>query len=297
MIIVKLKVSTKLPASYWKQQAIGSIDAYGNPFRIIKLKWNSNVLHKNSEYAKTRGFEDAVIDKNQSTGDFKITYRRNGSITWQKPDGGVGAYWGELPLTQYNIQKLVSHYGDKLWFIVDPDIEAQVKILYEKRIAGMSKAAKTFNENRVMLMHKSDVDVKSDVKFEIPVDNNVIQEKQRSLSVKEIELAKKEALIAQKEKELADKEKALVNAGSALAGYGKNYLIGQTIATLRKHCKELGIEYGTEHKKGDLVEMIMNKQAGGVGSIPSNEISDNDEDQPENENSEGEVDTGETLDS
>lgn len=277
MVIVKLKVSTKLPASYWKNQAIGSIDSYGNPFRLIRLKWNATILHKNSEYAKTRGFEDAVIDQNKTTGDFKITYRRNGSITWQKPDGGVGPYWGEIPLTQYNIQKLVSHYGDKLWFIVDPDIEAQVKILYAKRLEEMPKEAKKFNETRVRMMHTSDVDRDTDAKYEVPVDTKITIEKQRSLSVKEIELAKKAAELEAKEKALAEKEKALVNAGSALTGYGKNYLMDQTIATLRKHCKELAIEFGTEHKKGDLVDMILNKQAGGLGKVV---IEDDDEDTP-----------------
>ena len=284
MIIVKLKVNTKLTAAYYKQKAIGSVDSLGNPFRIIKLKWNSNILHKNAEYAKTRGFEDAVIAKDQTTGDFKITYRRNGSVVWQKPEGGVGAYEAELPATPYNIQKLVSHYGDKLWFIVDPDIEAAVKIEYEKRVAAMSKEAKEFNKNRVHKMHISDVDVKTDVKFEIPVDEKVTQEKTRNLSVKEIELAKKEAELNAKAQALAEKEKALVNAGSALTGYSKNYLMEQAIGTLRKHCKELGIEYVQDQKKGDLVEMIMNKQAGGMGKISNPEDQENeDENLAENE--------------
>lgn len=293
MVIVKIKVSTKLPASYWKNQAIGTTDEYGNPFRLIKLKWNSNLLHKNSEYAKTRGFEDAVIDKNNTTGDFRITYRRNGSITWNKPDGGVGPYWGELPLTQYNLQKLVSSYGDKLWFITDQDIETQVRQLYEKRVASMSKEAREFNEKRVRQMHTSDIDVKNDAIFEIPVDSKIAQEKQRSLTVKEIELAKKEAMLLEKERALAEKESALVNAGSALTGYSKNYLMNQNIATLRKHCKELGIEYGTENKKGDLTDMILNKQAGGVGNIKKTESN---EDESQNEDS-GDESNEETLDS
>lgn len=296
MVIVKLKVNTKLPASYWKKQAIGTIDQYGNPFRIITLKWNSNVLHKNTEYTKTRGFEDAVIDKNQSTGDFKITYRRNGSVMWQKPDGGVGAYVGEMPLTQYNIQKLASHYGDKLWFIVDPDIEAQVKIMYEKRINEMSKEAKKFNDTRVRMMHTSDVDPSVNSRFEIPVDENITTEKHRTLSVKEIELAKKEAILAEKEKALAEKEKALVNAGSSLTAYGKSYLMSQTIASLRKHCKELSIEFSMDDKRGDLVDMIMDKQSGGIGKKPESEDPDDSDNQTDDSGISSE-NNEETLDS
>jgi hypothetical protein len=277
MIIVRLKVNTRTTAQYYKDKAIGTIDSYGNPFRIIKLKWNATYLHRNAEYAKTRGFEDAVIGRNEETGDYKITYRRNGSISWSRPDGHIGKFEGELAVTPHNINKLVSHYGDKLWFIEDADIDAKVKLMYEKRIAEMSKETKEFNSIRLQKMHTADTEYKRDAKLEIPVDPSFDNEKQRKLTIKETDLDKRAAELAAKEKELAEKEKALVNAGAALSGYSKNYLMNQTIAVLRRHCRELGADFEMSHKKGDLVEIILDKQSGGIGKPVSEIIPENEE--------------------
>jgi hypothetical protein len=295
MVIVKLKVSKQLTTEHWINQALGTRDPHGNPFRLIKLIWNENILHRNTEYAKTRGFEDVVIDKNMSSGGFKILYRRNGSVSWQKPIGGVGSYFGLIPDTPYNRKKLVSHYGDKLWTIHDIDIDNITKANYEKMVKAMSKEAKAFNSQRISSMHVSDFnakDVKEGIRYEAPVDNTILDEKIRTTAVKETDLSKKELELAEREKKIAEKEALLAKSGVTLNGYGKTYLDKLTLIQLRQKCKEFNIVWEMGHQKKELINMILKSQDGISGE-------DDSEIQPEIENVESETEnnTEETLDS
>lgn len=262
MIIVKLRVTRQLPASYWKEKALGTLDPYGNPFRIITLKWNRNRLHKNSEYTKTRGFEDAVISQSKEDGDFDIKYRRNGSVMWQKPEGGVGPFFGELPYTPYNISKLVTHYGDGLWTIADADIDRMVRIKYEEMMSKMPDNLKKFNEDRVHAMHVSDIEVGKVVKHEVVTDPLTIKEKERTIAVKQTDIEKKAAELERRERALAEREAMLVKAGVEINQYSEQYLNTRSIQALRKTSKELKLAWTQDMTRADLIKIIVDAQNG-----------------------------------
>ncbi len=280
MIIVRLKVTRQLTAKYWKNQVAGTIDEYGNPFRIITLKWNKSRLHKNAEYSKTRGFEDAEISKSEEDGDFAIKYRRNGSVMWQKPEGGVGPYYGELPYTPYNIQKLVTHYGDKLWTIADADIDRMVRLKYEELNNKMTEKTKKFNDDRINAMHTSDIEAGKTVKFEVPTDPILIKEKERTLAVKNTDIEKKAAELEERERRLAEREATLIKAGVSLNPYSEEYLKTRTITSLRKTAKDLKLAWTPDMLKPAIIQMIVDAQAG----IKDDNEQDEDETQSEDQN-------------
>ena len=268
MIIVKLKVNRQLTADYWKQLAIGTEDDYGNPFRIIKLRWNNNKLHKNTDYAKTRGFEDAILSKDQRTGDIKVSYRRNGSITWQRPAGGVGPYIGEVAVTPYNLEKLASMYGDKLFSIIDQDIDAIVRAKYEQKVKGMSEHTLQFNKNRVRGMHTMAVEKDSNIQNlgEIPleVEKVNIQEQNRALMQKKQEQDLREAALKDKEQQLNERVADLVGEGIDPVTYSEEYLKGLKYLELLKVAKEQGIKKEPTDKATDLITKILAKQTGSM---------------------------------
>lgn len=268
MIIVKLKVNRQLTADYWKQLAIGTKDDYGNPFRIIKLRWNNNKLHKNTDYAKTRGFEDAILSKDTRTGDIKVSYRRNGSIVWQRPAGGVGPYIGEVAVTPYNLEKLASMYGDKLFSIIDQDIDAIVRAKYEQKVKGMSEQTLLFNKNRVRGMHTMAVEKDSNIQNlgEVPleVEKVNIQEQNRVLMQKKQEQDLREAALNDKEQRLNTKVADLVGEGIDPVTYSEEYLKGLKFLELRKVAKEQGIKYENTDKIPDIIVKIVEKQAGSM---------------------------------
>lgn len=268
MIIVKLKVNRQLTADYWKQLAIGTNDDYGNPFRIIKLRWNNNKLHKNTDYAKTRGFEDTILSKDTRTGDIKVSYRRNGSIVWQRPAGGVGPYIGEVAVTPYNLEKLASMYGDKLFSIIDQDIDAIVRAKYEQKVKGMSEQTLLFNKNRVRGMHTMAVEKDSNIQNlgEVPleVEKVNIQEQNRVLMQKKQEQDLREAALNDKEQRLNTKVADLVGEGIDPVTYSEEYLKGLKFLELRKVAKEHGIKYENTDKTPDIIAKILEKQAGSM---------------------------------
>lgn len=266
MILVKLKVNRTITSAYWKEQAIGTIDEYGNPFRIIRLRWNTNKLHLNAEYTKTRGFEDAVIGSDGRTGNIKITYRQNGSIMWERPAGGIGPFNGELAQTPFNMDKLAAHYGDKLWTILDADINEQVKAMYEERQKKTPKELQEFNQKRIGRMHTYSLERDDGKAPELPLDADkvTLQEQKRQNEVTRQDNAKRKAELDQREKDLDKRVIDMVGDGAAPVVYSEESLRAKEmkIFKVRKICTQLGVSWANEDKKDDLVKKILEKQAG-----------------------------------
>jgi len=267
MVVVKMKVTRSITADHWKQMALGVIDEYGNAFRLIKLRWNNTPNHRMTEYAKTRGFEDAVIGRDNKTGDIAITYRRNGSAMWQRPIGGVGPFMAEVPQTPRNMSLLASMYGDKLFTIVDADINEIVKGMYEQKVDDMNHDTKKFNERRIRGLHVSALEAndKDDGKApELPVDVErlSVTEQNRLNQIKEQELAKKEEVLKLKEKELTGFQKDIVADGVLPSQYNERYLSGLKIFQLRKLAKELGVNWKPDEKKESIIRRVLKRQVG-----------------------------------
>ncbi|MBE3122199.1 MAG: hypothetical protein IMZ58_08350 [Thermoplasmata archaeon] len=269
MIVVHSSVRTnkQFTPDFRKNQALGTIDEYGNPFRIIKLRWNRTRLHKNSDYTKTKGFEDAIIKRGTKDGGFNIVYRY-GSVQWMQL-GGEGPFYGELAQTPKNMEKLASAYGDKLWSIVDPDIEQIVKKMYEGRRKSMSEDVRQINDSRIRLMHVSEAEkgdiLKGAVQLPPDVEQASANEQRRLNEIEKQNIEKRKAILDLKEEEVNKKAVDLVGDGVAAVAYTKDYLTGlKGLQQLRKICRELKIKSELTDKKPDLVDKIMKKQVGEV---------------------------------
>lgn len=272
MIIVKLRVTREMTAAHWKEVAKGVTDEYGNPFRIIKVRWNQSRMHRMSEYAKTRGFEDTVITKDRRTGDVAIQYRRKGSIMWQRPMGGVGSFIGEVAYTPFNLQKLISMHGDKLWTILDDDIRVIVEKGYAKRLTEMPVKVRDFNQTRIMSMHTMNVEkgdnVASDFDKQInEVEKQSVTEQNRMNMIKAQELAVKEEALNMKENAIDNKIADMAIDGVAPVAYSEEYLVSKKYLELRGICKTIGVKYTQDDKKDTLIAKIMEKQEGNKQAV------------------------------
>lgn len=267
MVVVKMKVTRSITADHWKSMAMGVIDEYGNAFRLIKLRWNLTANHKMAEYAKTRGFEDAVIGRNQRTGDISVTYRKQGSAMWQRPIGGVGPFMAEVPQTPRNMNTLAAMYGDKLFTIIDADISEIVKAMHEKKLGDMSFDTRKFNEKRIRGMHVSALEAHEDRDTktpELPVDVErlSVTEQNRLNQIKDAELKQREEMIKIKEKELTGFQAANVSDGVLPSAYSDTYLQGLKLFQIRKLSKELGVKAETSETKEALIKKILKRQVG-----------------------------------
>jgi len=272
-IIVKLKVNRSITAESWKRDSLGVEDEYGNPFRIIRLRWNNTPMHRMAEYVKMRGFEDAVIGKNPRTGDISITYRKNGSITWMR-NNGIGSFFGEVAQTPKNMNMLASHYGDRLFTIVDADIEAIVKKMHEERRKSASKEVNDFNDKRARMLHTNsheyDPNEKGAPELPLDVEKMSIAEQNRINAITKQELDQREAKLNKKEQAITEQSLSLIGEGVSPTAYSREYLEGLKFYEIRKLCKEVGTSWGAEDKKPELIEKILNKQSGKTSEeIPS----------------------------
>jgi hypothetical protein len=267
MIIVKLKSNKTLTADYWKDQAKGIKDEYGNPFRIIRLRWINTREHRNTEYSKTRGFEDAIINKGGDEG-FKITYRKNGSIMWQRPPGNVGPFYGEVAYTPYNIEKLSAMYGDRLFTIADADIDAICKAKYEERVKNMGDAARNFNKKRIAAMHTMYVETDIKAPEVSNIDKKGIEDQNRDIVIEKRELEIKRLELEEREKRLNEKEARMAGEGLSPVQYSKEYLIGLKLHELKKVAKENGIDIEKTSTKDELVNAIVMVQSGVMNIKP-----------------------------
>ena len=269
-IIVKLKTSKVITAEHRKQQAIGIIDEYGNPFRIIKLRWNKNPMHKNVDYAKTRGFEDAIISKDRM-GEIAITYRRNGSVQWMRY-GGEGPYMGEVAQTPRNMRLLGSTYGDKLFTILDADINQIVKKMYEDRQAKYDENTKKINEARIAGLHtrESEKGEKAIGPVELPIEAERISvsEQNRLNQIEKQNNEKRKAALDEKEDKLDKRIVDMVGQGVEVVSYTEDFLRSvKGLQKLRGICRELKVKWELTEKKDDLINKIIKTQNGNTQAV------------------------------
>jgi hypothetical protein len=262
MPIIVLGASKERKSETIKGMAIGEKDQYGNPFRIIKLRWADD--RKNTDYTKTRGYEDAVIQRDRTSGGFRITYRKNGSIEWIQPEG-MGPFFGEVAYTAYNMRKLAAGYGDKLWTIVDAGINAEVRAMYEKLVEAMPENLQEFNAQRIKLLHTKSSGGRLTTpltRTKAPGTDPELEEQRKALFQKEQELKEREAKIKDKEDSVQEKTVAKIKEGAPAVGFSREALEDMQMFEVRRSAKSLGIETGMKDLKEDLINKILALQSG-----------------------------------
>jgi hypothetical protein len=256
---IPVKANTVLTREYWISQAKGVMDEYGNPFRVITLRWNWSDLNKTAEFEKTEGFEDAIISKNRGSGELSVRYRSPGSIVWHRPIGGVGGFRAECPVTPRNMKLLASCFPNKTWFIVDDDIRQIVEKMWEKKLEIMDPKTKKFNEAWFKLMHTFQRDV--DKPEAMQVTDLKIEEK--NIADQNLELARKkqdqdlrEANLNEKEKDLVERQVIAVSDGKEIVTIGEGALRSMKLHELKKHYRKIGLKNGDNKTTKDIPEMI-----------------------------------------
>lgn len=209
MIIVKgAKNKDGQRSEDWIDHAIGEIDQFGTPFEVIELRWVDSKLHPNTDYAKTRGFDDAVISVG-ANGRLSITYReKTGSVQWLRGLGGHGPFIGKVARTDRNIRLLASHYRDGLWRIKDQHVDAEVRAMSDKLWESMSPELRNFNEKRIKAMHTRSnegnvVHLPQDSE-KVKAEQDRINEERRDLARQKQDLARREAALSAKEKRITE---------------------------------------------------------------------------------------------
>ena len=263
--------------------AAGEQDEYGNPFRAIRLRWRSTRYHRNGPNAKSRGFEDAVISVSRSTGNLKITYRKSGSATWSRGVSGVGAYFALVPRTQHNLGRLAKCYEDKLWEIVDSDVDAEVKAMSDKFWADMAAHDESmkdaegnypkgytpeveYNRERIRRMHvlpSEDLDSNlAPVGHELEHEKAVVDDKAKINNRREMELVKREAELAKRERDLiAANAKIAAEFAPVGTGYSAESMGGLKMHEVKKIARaDFGLRIPPEMKKDEIISRILEKQ-------------------------------------
>jgi len=258
MAIIAMNATKARPAERIKQLALGMEDQYGNPFEIIHLKWIQK--RRNTEYSKTRGFEDTIIAMNP-TGDLEISYRRPGSIQWVRPDG-IGPYTAEVAKTPYNMRKLATMYGDQIWTINEKNVNAEVKAIYEKIVENMPMAEKQFNEHRIKSMNSTAYG--NPLAMPKRKDNDELLEQKREVAIKEMELKEREAIIKEREEKIILDSVVKIRKGEAAIKYEEASLVDMEPEQLMQIAKDIGAFTGGSKKKEVLINSIRRKQAGEV---------------------------------
>ena len=263
MVIVKGATRAR-PSEMWIEEAKGYQDSYGEPFELIELIWNNQPgsKHKMSSYAKTRGFEDAVIETRN--GNIRITYRPNGSAVWAKKNG-IGSYKAYVPKTLKNLKRLANNYRDNLWTISDARINNIVKEISDKIWDQMPEETVKFNEARIKSMHTGEhekgMDIFRDIeKNKIAQESAVLSEERRELAKKKIELERLEAELRAKHKQVLEDE---IKAIPEIKGsYTKTDLQALSFYDIKKLArKEFGMTHDPSLKHEEIIEYILTKQA------------------------------------
>ena len=258
--------------------AVGEEDSYGNPFRLIRLRWRGTRYHRMNTYAKTRGFEDAVIEVKRNTGELVIRYRQSGSAMWARSKGGVGAFFAEVPKTQQNMARLARCYEDKLWTIVDTDIDGEVKAMSDRFWADMAKRDEehkdepgyqsevAYNRERIRRMHilpaENLENIKAPVGHELEHEQAVVSETAKLNRKRDMDLARREAEIAERERKLMEHEAKIAGEFTPIGtGYSEESLGAMKMHEVRRVARdEFGLKVINEDKKAAIIEMIMEKQ-------------------------------------
>lgn len=258
------------PSEEWIEYAKGINDEFGNPFEVIELQWLGSNLHRNADYAKTRGFDDARLDVDKSSANgIRITYRQGvGSVMWFRPLGNVGPFIGKLAKTPRNMRKLAACLKDNLWRIKSPaHIAAEVKELSEKLWAGMSEEERTFNEKRVAGMHTHKME--GDLKLPEPSGDTVqtVAQDRVALNKKQMELEAREAEVVTKEKGIVDKTARMTKQGLAPAEYSESYLRGLKLVELRRLGRStFNLDCGNASKE-EIIARVKKMQSGDFSEL------------------------------
>jgi vacuolar-type H+-ATPase subunit E/Vma4 len=245
MIIVRLKVKpkTELTEGFWKEKAKGVRDVYGKPFRIIKLRWLWSRTNLCTNYQKTAGFDDAILTKDSNSGGIKVLYRP-GALMWLRPAGGIGDFESDCPLTEKNLRALAKAYPNKRWYIVDDDIRAKVKAMWENTWNKMTPAEQERNTKLYRSMHTAAVEMGeqgSGDAAQIAMDRAEIEEQRRELEAREQGLTQREAAVETVVTEAVEKEVGDILAGveTTQPEYTREYLETLKLPRLRSIAKEL----------------------------------------------------------
>lgn len=268
MIVIKLPIKprTMQNEDYWKEKARGVIDEFGNPFRIIKLRWIPSRTNLCTNFQKTLGFDDAILERS-SNNTIKVRYRPGG-LMWMRPAGGIGDFEADCPMTPRNIKALISHYPNNRWHIVDDDVRTTVKRGWEERWDRMDSATKEFNERWFKAMHM----LASDRDQPLALEGAGLEQKKRALEQESRDIDKKKQEVEQKEAsaqkvldEAKEKLSELHDAGVQPVGYSREYLgTVKNLFSMRKIAKEYGIKVDPKAKRDELIEHILAKQEGKV---------------------------------
>jgi hypothetical protein len=264
---IPVKPGTILTREYWLVQAKGVRDSYGNPFRVVTLRWNWSSINKIAPNVKTGGFEDAIISRSRTTGGLSIRYRYPGSVVWRRPIGGVGDFMAECPITPKNMKVLASCIPNEKWFIVDDDIRSIAEKMYEKKVEVMDENTKKFNKEWFTLMKSlpnnqnlNGGNVFEDTKAKV----KTIEDKNLELARKEQELSLKSAALDIKEQELINAKVVAVSEGKDIIIYQDDALKGMKRQQLMHICKQIGVSDNVLDKKiPELIQLITEKQSHG----------------------------------
>lgn len=235
---VRVKAGTILTNDYWIAQAKGVKDEYGNPFRVVTLRWNWSATNKCSEFEKTLGYEDAVIGRNKKTGGIQIRYRTSGSIQWNRPIGGVGDFQALCPITPKNLTRLASEFPNNKYRIVDDDIRAVVEKMWKLKLKGMDKETREFNEQWFKDMHTRDIDRgKSGAgrpEVDIDTEKKKIEDENLEIARRKQDQDLKDAELTEREKDLVEKTVDSVDGGKQIVKYSKEFLTRCGLTKIKK---------------------------------------------------------------
>ena len=272
MIVVR-NASRSRPREMWVQEALGVEDSYGNPFRIIELRWRGNALHRMAEYGKTRGFEDTEIRLDEF-GELQVTHvnKGRGCIQWMRSSNGIGPFRGQLAETPYNLQKLAAMYGNRLFSYADPMVEATVKGMWEKRYADMTPEAREWTDKHNAGMQTRHVQQDS-IALQPTEDSTrdearEVRDMKRDLQLRQAELARRERELEERTRSVAGSVGAAARDGVTSVRYSKDALDGMKMFEVRRIAKrEFSIAFSSEATKDSIIEEIMAKQSGGGEDI------------------------------
>lgn len=261
MGIVVKGASRKFTSEDLIAAAVGMTDARGNRFETITLDWNPR--KKNTDFAKTRGFEDAVIERTDRG--LTIDYRLPGCAVWRENEL-TGQYSAVIPFTRHNVAVLGSHYGEALWLIREPRYRKMAEAVYAKIRDGMTQQQRKEDDKRIKAQFTSMFDnpdqiPQFDQKSKGPGDEQAaagqmveLDKKMKKLEDMQEKLDEERAYIDNKVEELAKK-------GVLLHTYSPEYLTKLNITQIRKLAKSVGFSPKPWMNKDSLMKAILQKQS------------------------------------
>ncbi len=264
MIVIKAPLQNKdgYRQRDYIEMATGVEDQYGNPFEIIDLQWISSRLHRNTDYSKSRGFEDAIIEFPRGSELPRIRYRQNGSIHWMRNTPGRGPFRGQVPKTPKNMQRLAKTYGWKQWKILNPAIDAEVRALHDAWWKSLPDEQRDVVKNQIRLYNTLPSE-KDQIGNEIPYEDSRQQqadltEEQRQLIIKRKELDEREARILEREMKV-NHAQASKTAETGLAGQMTSQMLdSMKMHEIRKLGRQMtGTSIPASMKKHEIIDLIL----------------------------------------